>query len=133
LLLERIVGFNENGLFPFVLNSIRETCTVLGLKAKIRASSSIDVEDQLKGQDRVIAIGRALEADTYVNAIGGVDLYSAEAFKPFGIELKFIKSRPFEYPQFQSPFIPWLSIVDVLMFNPLEAVRRQIETGYDLI
>src|SRR6185312_7130583 len=35
VLLERIVGFNENGLFPFVLNSIRETCTVLGLKAKI--------------------------------------------------------------------------------------------------
>ena len=72
-------------------------------------------------------------ADTYINAIGGTELYLREDFEAHGIELKFIKSRPFEYPQFGAPFVPWLSIVDVLMFNSLDAVRACIAGNHELI
>ena len=50
-----------------------------------------------------------------------------------GIELKFIQSKPFEYPQFGDAFLPWLSIIDVMMFNPLDTIRACISTNYEMI
>ncbi|HXD76065.1 MAG TPA: WbqC family protein, partial [Vicinamibacterales bacterium] len=57
------------------------------------------------------------------NVSGGHELYSRDRFRADGIELQFIQSRPIEYAQFGAPFVPWLSIVDVLMFNPVDRVR----------
>jgi hypothetical protein len=74
-----------------------------------------------------------MNADSYINAIGGVELYDGGEFRTRGIELQFIRPRPFEYEQFGQPFVPWLSIIDVLMFNPLDQVIERIRSGYDLI
>ena len=68
------------------------------------------------------ALCKAAGADTHINTIGGVKLYANYDFRSQGIDLQFIKARPFEYAQFRAPFVPWLSIVDVLMFNPLNTV-----------
>ena len=76
---------------------------------------------------------RAAGASTYVNAIGGVDLYSKDEFRRRGVELKFVRMKPLEYPQFGTPFVPALSIVDVLMFNSPETVRRLVSDHYELI
>ena len=46
-----------------------------------------------------------------------------------GIDLKFIRSKPFEYPQGGSAFVPWLSIVDVMMFNSAARLREVLESG----
>ena len=35
--------------------------------------------------------------------------------------------EPIEYPQFGDPFVPGLSIVDVLMFNEREQVREMLK------
>ena len=40
------------------------------------------------------------------------------------IELKFLKSNVIEYKQFEDEFIPWLSIIDVLMFNSKNEVKN---------
>jgi len=29
--------------------------------------------------------------------------------------------------------VPWLSIIDVMMFNSLDALRESIDSGYELI
>ena len=60
---------------------------------------------------------------TYINAIGGMELYSKDAFAQKGIELKFIKSDYIEYAQFNGEFVPWLSILDVMMFNSAEDIK----------
>ena len=67
------------------------------------------------------------------NVIAGIDLYSQDEFRTRGVELRFIRANPFEYPQFGAPFVPWLSIVDVMMFNPLDAIRKSIESNYVLV
>jgi len=131
-LLERIVGCEDNNLFRYLQHSITEACTHLGLSTDIRVSSSIDTDPQCKGQDRVLALCHALGADTYVNPSGGAELYSREAFANQGIDLHFLRALPFEYVQFGKPFVPWLSIVDVLMFNPLDMVRERIANHYEL-
>lgn len=132
-LLERIVGFEDNNLFRYIHHSLVETCKYLGIRTDIRISSAIDVDHGLKGQERVLALCQAMGAETYINAIGGLELYEREDFNKQSIELKFIKSKPEEYPQFAPPFVPWLSIVDVLVFNPLEFVMQMIGEGYEFV
>ncbi|MEW5739590.1 MAG: WbqC family protein [Myxococcota bacterium] len=132
-LIERIVRFEDANLFRYIHHSIVEVCSHLDLPTKITVSSSLPIAQGLKGQDMVLAFCEAAGATTYVNAIGGMELYSKDAFRERGVELLFIKSRPFEYPQFGAPFVPWLSILDVVMFNSPEDVRKCILTHYDLI
>ncbi len=81
----------------------------------------------------MIALCEYVGADVYINAIGGQDLYSKEDFNVHGIELKFLKTKPFEYKQFDNEFVPWLSIIDVMMFNSKETINRYIMNNYDLI
>ena len=63
----------------------------------------------------------------YINPIGGLKLYDKEDFKLHGIDLKFIKTDFFEYKQFDNEFIPNLSIIDVMMFNSREEVKKMLD------
>jgi len=74
-----------------------------------------------------------MKCDTYINPIGGTELYSTDDFKAHRIDLRFLESQPFEYAQFDSRFLPWLSIVDVMMFNSTDDLRRRLKNGYAII
>jgi hypothetical protein len=130
-LLERIIHCQDNNLFGYLHHALIESCRHLSIDTEICISSSIDIDHELKAQERVLALCRALGANTYINTIGGTELYDEGAFFQLGIELQFIKAKPFEYTQFSSPFMPWLSIVDVLMFNSVNIVRDCIHSNYE--
>ena len=131
-LVEQIVRYEEANLFRFLYHSIIKTCEHLGITTKISISSGIAIDHDLKNQDKVIALCEAVGATTYVNASGGMELYSKETFREKGIELKFIRSKPFKYAQFGGEFVPWLSIIDVMMFNPVHEIQAQL-IRFDLI
>jgi hypothetical protein len=130
-LVEQVVYGEQMNLFDFLHRSIVKTCEHLNIQTTIKVSSDITIDHNLRGQDKVLAICSALGATTYINAIGGRELYSEEAFRERSIDLQFIQPRPFEYPQFGALFVPWLSIVDVLMFNSLEHVTMRICNDFD--
>jgi len=132
-LFERIVQGKETNLFKFILNSIRQTCESLAIGAEIVVSSSLQIDHSLPGKTKVVALCKHVGADVYINAIGGRDLYSKEDFSAHGIDLKFLKTKPFEYQQLGDRFVPWLSIIDVMMFNSPDAVRECLESNYELI
>lgn len=132
-LLEQIVRYEDVNLFRYLQHSIVRICEHLGIATKIRISSEIAIDHELKSQDKVIALCKAVGATTYINAIGGMELYSKETFRERGIELKFIKSRPFDYEQFGAEFVPWLSIIDVMMFNSRAEVLSGVTGKFDLI
>ncbi|CCK07529.1 hypothetical protein BN128_1461 [Cronobacter sakazakii 696] len=46
--------------------------------------------------------------------------------------LKFIQPRSWLYKQSGADFIPWLSIVDVMMFNARDEIIHHLKTGYEL-
>lgn len=132
-LVEQIVRYEDTNLFSFLHYSIVKICEHLGVTTEIRVSSSIAIDHELKSQDKVLALCEAVGATIYVNAIGGMELYSKETFMEKGIKLKFIQSLPFEYTQFGDAFVPWLSIIDVMMFNSLDTIKTCISTNYELI
>lgn len=125
-LLEQVIRHEERNLFKFVHHSIVRTCEHLGITTEIRVSSDISINHDLKNQDKVLALCEVVGANTYINAIGGMELYSKDEFLARDVKLKFIKSRPFEYAQFDNEFVPWLSIVDVMMFNSIHEIQEQL-------
>lgn len=80
------------------------------------------IDHDLKNQDKVLALCEATGATGYGNAIGGKELYSNDAFQARGSDLKIGQSKLYEYPQLGMAFVPWLSIIDLMMFNPLETL-----------
>jgi len=132
-LIESVVRHQDRNLFRFLHHALVKTRNHLGIPTEIRVSSDVDCDHELKSADRVLAICRAVGATTYINAIGGMDLYSSDSFRDRGIDLKFLQARPHQYEQFADPFVAWLSIIDVLMFNPVSTVRTALLPNYDLI
>lgn len=70
---------------------------------------------------------KALGADTYINAPGGVSLYSVNDYIEAGIKLGFIQHNLTAYSQNNENFIPGLSIIDVLMFNGFEKTSKLLK------
>ena len=132
-LIEAIIFNRENRLSNFLKNSITLVTQYLGINTEIKSSSEIIIDNNLKGEDKIVSLCKSEGANVYVNAIGGQGLYSKEKFSLNNINLNFIKSKDIEYHQFDNEFLPWLSIVDVLMFNSVEHVKNQLLNEYELI
>jgi len=95
-------------------------------------SSELSKDNSLKGEDKILAICKLLNATEYYNAIGGIDLYSSEKFKDNKIKLCFLKQNQIIYKQFSNKSIENLSIIDVLMFNSKKMVKEYLE-DYSII
>jgi hypothetical protein len=132
-LVEGVVRHEERNLFQFLHHALLCTCRHLGIETSIRVSSGVAIDHGLRSQAKVLALCEAVGATTYVNAIGGVELYSREEFTARGVELKFIRSKPFEYSQLGGEFVPWLSIIDVMMFNSPDVITEYLRSGYELV
>ncbi|MFC1665861.1 WbqC family protein [Pseudomonadota bacterium] len=132
-LIEQIVRHEDTNLFGFLHHSIVRICEHLNIKTEIRISSSYPINHNLKKQEKVFALCSEVGAGIYVNPIGGKELYSKESFRENGFELKFIQSVPFEYSHFGDTFVPWLSIIDVMMFNRLDTIESYISANYKLL
>ena len=131
-LVESLLLQTEYNLAKYVFNQLSGISQYLNIKTEFIFSSDIEKDNALKGQEKVIAICKKLEGDIYINAIGGQDLYNKAEFANHQLELLFIKSRMLSYPQFKNEFMPWLSIIDVLMFNSKDQVKTFLDE-YDLI
>lgn len=115
------------------LSSIKLIVNYLNIGTVIEDSSSVYENAPLKSQARVLDICKKESAKKYINPIGGTELYSKETFEKEGISLNFIKSASINYQQFRNPeFVPWLSIIDVLMFNDKAKVSEFLN-NYDLL
>lgn len=124
VLMERLITYPSLRLDEFLLNSLREIASYLALEVEIESTSRVYGDSYLNGQERILDICRQEHADIYINPIGGEGLYDRAYFKEQGVQLKFLRSRPVSYPQGKGEFVPWLSILDVLMFNPQPEARR---------
>jgi len=123
--------FNENytesiSIVDLFIKHVELIAQYLEIDIQLSTSSKAFNNSMLKGQSRIIDICSLVSAQKYINPIGGKELYTTEAFEEENIELSFMQSKPFEYKQFDNEFVPWLSILDVLMFNSKEEVKHQL-------
>jgi hypothetical protein len=95
---------------------LAETAQALAIRCKFARASAISSSDA-RGEERVLQLCEAVGTSTYVNAIGGVDLYHRDHFLRRGIGLEFLVPAVPTYPQFGAAPVPALSILDMLMFR----------------
>lgn len=129
---QKILDNPENNIAYFNFLSLKEISSYLDLNTNFILSSQIEKDLSKKGSEKIIEICKSLKATVYVNAIGGIDLYSKESFDKENITLHFLKTNNIEYKQFDNDFVPWLSIIDILMFNSKEKTI-QLLNEYTLI
>lgn len=126
VLVEKVLTSKERDLTFCCEFSINSILTYLGLEKKIIRSSDIDYDRNGSAEDKIISICETFNADMYVNNFGGRHLYTTEKFHSHGIKLCFMKGNNCVYSQGGREFVPYLSIIDVLMFNSAEDIRAML-------
>ena len=131
-LLEECLAVEHTNLFEFIYQTLLKINRYVEIETPITMSSTISIDHSLKSEEKVLSLCKAVGATMYINAIGGQHLYSKDRFAAHKIQLQFIKSDTIQYSQFSNNFVPWLSIVDVLMFNSKQDIIRYLNS-YTLI
>jgi hypothetical protein len=130
--MQEILSSEEVNLARFLAQSLIKINQFLGIQTRVLVSSDLEKDNELKGADKVLHICKTLQANQYINAIGGQELYSKEVFAGQGLDLHFLKTNPITYSQWNGEFVPWLSIIDVMMFNTPETIRTML-SNYELV
>ncbi|HIF9179492.1 TPA: WbqC family protein [Photobacterium damselae] len=114
------------------LNAMSILCVFqyLNIEFKSIFSSTLNYDISLDGEGKIIDICNVLNANEYINAIGGKDLYHKDAFIKQRINLGFISTREIKYKQFNnnSDFESNLSIIDILMNESKSEVIEKLES-----
>jgi hypothetical protein len=127
-IINECINYDSRNLFKFIFNSINLIIDYLEIETQIILSSSININHELKAEDKVISICNELETSIYINPIGGLELYSKDKFMENGLDLFFLKTNDLVYQQCNnSTFISNLSIIDVLMNNSKEKVKEMLD------
>lgn len=130
--ISEILLYDESNFALYILNSFKVLCSYLDINIAFILSSSISIEKDLDKSDRIISLSNGFGASTLINPIGGQSLYSKDYFKKKGIDLIFLRPKQIKYSQYAHEFTPWLSIIDVLMFNS-KSETKTLLSQYELI
>lgn len=100
----------------FLSRGLRMMVDILGLDTRFVRSSTLAIDPALHGQDRIIAIVKAVGARRYVNAPGGRALYDSETFERNGLTLSFLD--PYQGPM--------LHMINDLLNGGIDPLRNQL-------
>lgn len=123
-ILEKFFKSKNYYISELALNSLKLVTEYIGITTEFVNSSEKYTNQDLTSQARILDICLREKVDTYINTSGGTKLYSKSDFLERNIDLKFIISEEIAYKQFNSNFIPRLSIIDVLMFNDVSTIKN---------
>ena len=126
-LMEDIIKCGKDNLAEYLAYSIKKICEYLDINTELIISSQMDKDNKLRGKDKVIHICHKLGGTEYYNAIGGQEMYDYDTFRENNLELSFVKTNDIVYKQYNNEFIPYLSIIDVMMFNSKEEVKKMLD------
>ena len=108
---------------------LKKVCHLIGIDTKITVLSERFpmLNEMNEADDWGIEVTNALNATTYINAIGGMEFYNQQKYRANGLDIQFIKTDLKPYKQLHDVFVPGLSIIDVMMFNQPEEIKEMLE------
>lgn len=87
----------------------------LGIRTRRVVASTLGPMPASTASERLVLICQALGATTYLSPDAAKDYLDHEPFANAGIAVRFHGYRHPTYPQLHGPFVPYLSVVDLLM------------------
>lgn len=112
---------------------IKNILTFLGIKKDIYFASELSIKSS--NTARIIDICKKLNADTYLSGQGGREYLDEGQFSKNRVKLVYHDFAHLEYQQCYRPFIPYMSIIDLLFNhgeNSLEVLRNTRSAGITL-
>lgn len=126
-LFSELIELARGPLAGFLSEQLGRMAAYIGLDVRIEKTSSVYPKEGRTGEERILDICRRERAESYINLPGGRDLYDRAAFSALGVELLFLD------PNFEAMTLqhggkegPYLSILDLVMFNSPATVRDAI-------
>ena len=125
---ENCLSYDTKFLNDLNIKSLKLVANYLGINFNyvISSKEEFDYSEVNNSGDWAFEISKQMDASTYVNPVGGKEIFDNEKFENEGIELKFLKSNNMHYKQSRRNYVPWLSIIDVMMFNPPERIKDML-------
>lgn len=113
------------------VNSVQSVLNYLGIQQNMYRLSELEVNgEQVKEPDEwgIIVAKSFKNVDEYWNAPGGKTFYDVNKYHQNGLGISFINTKLQEYTQIEKkPFVPGLSIIDVMMYNSPEAIMKMLD------
>jgi hypothetical protein len=119
----------DGQLATFNENVIRRVAELLGVHTEIVRSSALGCMDA--STDLNLSLARSVGASVYLSGQGGANYQDEQEFERAGIELRYSSFVHPSYHQHQPPFIPGLSILDMLFNCGPTAVREELRARPD--
>jgi len=115
--IEEIITNKEANLSDYLRYSLYRLTDFLTIETQLIGTSRNYDNAHLKGEDRIINICNQEQATSYINPAAGSQLYNPIHFQSHDIKLHFLKPNQLEYTQQTQSFTPWLSIIDIMMYD----------------
>ncbi|MFC6039450.1 WbqC family protein [Paenisporosarcina macmurdoensis] len=111
------------------INTLKKINNFLGIKNNITRLSDLDIEfkDIQQPDDWGLQLSKFFNAESYINAPGGENIYSKDKYLQQEVELNFYKNNLNPYDQKHVLFQKGLSIIDVMMFNSKTEIIDMID------
>jgi hypothetical protein len=125
-LVEESFDDHDDSLARLDVRALAAVCRYLDIPFRHRICSELNLvlPDSLGPGEWALEISSQLGAGSYLNPASGQALFDTARFAERGIELHFARPSEFSYHTGHYRYEPWLSILDVLMWNPPDVVAR---------
>jgi hypothetical protein len=129
-----VFSAESESISDVAIRSIEQFYEMIGSNKKfVRSSACFPHTRGMSRPDRLIEITKLLHSNSYVNSIGGTQLYWKDYFANKGVNLSFVRPKLKSYKQVGTrDFIAGLSIIDVVMNNDIENIKLHLQS-YELV
>lgn len=137
-IIEEVFSNKYSNISSLNKKALETIISYLGFSKTITIFSEMDLDiDEPKEADEwALNICQKLSTKDdkihYINPIGGLEFFDRKKYSVNGIDISFQKTEILEYSQKRELFESGLSIIDVLMFNSVEAINKMLD-NYELI
>lgn len=125
--LEGLLAQEWTNLFDLNAAALDVLGDLLGLKRDVRVSSQLGIPGE--GTERLVAICKAVGGDTYLTGDAAKAYLEEGQLAQAGIRLEYHGYRHPVYRQLYGEYLPYLSVVDLLMNHGADSLEILVDRG----
>ncbi|MCU7938649.1 MAG: WbqC family protein [gamma proteobacterium symbiont of Bathyaustriella thionipta] len=132
-LIKKLFSKDYESFISLSIESTKIFCNYLDINLKYKKASDLNFDKKkIEGPgDWALEISKELNATEYINPYGGYEIFDEDKYNSNCIDISFLKPNLTPYKQsWRKDFQAGLSIIDVLMFNSKEDVKKLLLSDF---
>jgi hypothetical protein len=131
---KEVLFCKKNKISELNVFALKTTCEYLEIPFdySIFSEDTMNINSVNAPDEWSLEISKNMKATSYYNPPGGVSFFDKSKFQVARIDLEFLSINLNAYECIENPFIPGLSIIDVMMFNNIKEINSMLN-DYELL